>query len=223
MAPKPKQKAAMRGVLHHYAAFPASVAGLLLTLDSPPGPLRWGCAIYSLSLVAMFSISAAYHRPHWEPGPRNLMRKLDHCAIYGLIAGTYTPLCLAALDAATSRRLLVLVWAGAFAGIAQSLLSGNSFSSKARSALLYVLLGWIVVLYWTDIRQILGSEGAALLAAGGVTYSLGAVVYATKFPNPVPQTFGYHEVFHAAVILASIFQFIAVRLVVRRTASLAAK
>lgn len=149
------------------------------------------------------------------------MRKLDHSAIYGLIAGTYTPLCLAALDAATSRRLLLMVWTGAFAGIADSLLSGGGMSSKARSALIYVLLGWVAVFYWADIRQILGSNGSALLFAGGVTYSLGAVVYATRFPDPAPQTFGYHEVFHALVILASIFHFIAVRLVVRRMASLA--
>jgi hemolysin III len=162
----------------------------------------------------MFSISAAYHIPTWGVKGRNIMRKLDHVGIYCIIAGTYTPLCLLALDEETGRRLLLQVWIGAAAGIAHSFMSRGGAGSKATSALLYIALGWIVLPYARQLKIVLGAQATALVAAGGVIYSLGAVIYAAKWPDPSPEVFGYHELFHAAVIVASALHFGAVRSVV---------
>lgn len=129
-------------------------------------------------------------------------------------AGTYTPLCLLALDEVTGRRLLLQVWTGAAAGIAHSSMSRGGAGSKAFSAILYVALGWIILPYARQLKVVLGPEATAMVVAGGVIYSLGAVVYASKWPDPSPEVFGYHEVFHAAVIVASALHFGAVRSVV---------
>jgi hemolysin III len=210
-----KQKPALRGVLHHVAAFPAALGGFYLAWVAPTPAARWGCIVYALSLTTMFSVSATYHRLNWEPNHRTLMRRLDHAAIYGLIAGTYTPLCLVALDRSTCLRLLSQVWVGAFAGMAHTLLqSGGGFASKAFSAVLYVALGWIALPYTGMLKTVLGAMGSALVVGGGVIYSLGAVTYALKFPDPWPTVFGYHEMFHTMVTVASMLHFFAVRLAV---------
>jgi hemolysin III len=210
----PRKKAAFRGVSHQFAAVAAAVAGLLLTLDAPAGKAQIGCLIYTVSLTLMFTISATYHVPTWGVKGRNIMRKLDHVGIYAIIAGTYTPLCLLALDEITGRRLLLQVWTGAAAGIAHSLMSKGGPGSKAMSAILYIALGWIILPYARQLKVVLGGQATALVVAGGVIYSLGAVVYAARWPDPAPETFGYHEIFHAAVVVASALHFGAVRSVV---------
>ena len=142
------------------------------------------------------------------------MRKLDHCGIYLIIAGTYTPLCLLALDQAIGRKILLQVWTGTTFGILQALFSRGGAGSKGISAALYIALGWIVLPYSQQLNESLGPLAASLIVAGGVIYTLGAVNYALKYPDPWPEVFGYHELFHAAVILASILHFGAIRLIV---------
>jgi hemolysin III len=140
------------------------------------------------------------------------VRRLDHSAIFLLIAGTYTPFCLL-LPAATGLPLLALVWGGAAAGIVQSIAWGRA--PKALAAAIYVVLGWVIVPVLPALRAELGAGAVTLLAAGGATYSVGAIVYATRRPDPLPKVFGYHEVFHALVIVAAACHFVVATAAVR--------
>jgi hemolysin III len=160
--------------------------------------------VYGASLVTLFVVSAAYHRPTWAPRARSWMRRLDHSAIFLLIAGTYTPLCLL-LPPSTGLRLLAGVWAAAALGIVQSIVWVHA--PKALVAAVYVALGWAALPVLPAMRAVLGTEAIALLAAGGAAYTIGAVVYAVRRPDPFPRVFGYHEVFHALVIVAAICHF----------------
>jgi len=171
--PVKKQKPKLRGVSHHYAAVAFFIAGSLLTLDAASSDALIGCIIYTAALTCLFTTSAVYHRLTWDPKKRATMRRLDHTSIYLLIAGTYTPLCLLALDQLTGRRLLLLVWLGAAAGIAHSLLNEGGFASKIFSATIYVALGWIVLPYASHLKTALGPLGVALIVAGGIVYSVG--------------------------------------------------
>jgi len=202
---KPATKPTLRGVSHQIAAGVALVAGTALALqqDSPRATLAM--AVYGASLTFLFAVSATYHRPNWQPGPRRWMRRLDHAGIYLLVAGTYTPICVVGMPEESGQRLLWLVWGGAAVGIVKSMFWAHA--PRALSAALYVLLGWAVVSEWADVRASIGPLGVRLLLGGGVLYSLGAVVYARKSPSPWPLVFGYHEVFHALVIGAAACHF----------------
>lgn len=197
-------KPRLRGVSHQYAAYIALPAGLLLTSSAHTRKAAIGSLVYTASLVVLFSISALYHRPTWQPQQRKWMRRLDHSAIFFLIAGTYTPICLLALPGRPGEQLLLIVWTGAFIGILQSLFWVSA--PKVLVTALYVLLGWAGVRSVGQLRD----TGVLLVACGGLSYTVGAVVYALKRPNPAPKTFGYHEIFHALVIVASILHFTAV-------------
>lgn len=205
-------KARLRGAIHHYAVFTAIGMGILLILDAQTRRARLGCTIYSLSTTAMFGASAMYHRPNWQPKVRALMRRLDHAAIFLLIAGTNTPLALLALQPPQATKLLSLVWGGALVGIAQCLFFTRA--PKALAASLYVGLGWAVLPFVEEYKEALQPLDVALIVAGGVIYSVGAVVYAVKRPDPFPETFGYHEIFHTFVTLAALLHFAAVYRVV---------
>lgn len=205
-------KPRLRG-MSHQAAFVVSVpAGVILVVLAAPGA-RLAAGIYALSLSALFGVSALYHRGNWEPGPRALMRRLDHTMIFLLIAGTYTGVAAPALPAAEARPLLTVVWAGALAGIAMQLVWPHA--PKPLQAVLYLALGWVAVWALPALVAALSVAGIVLVVAGGVLYSLGAIAYATKRPNPLPGTFGYHEVFHALTIGAAICHYVAVLGVVR--------
>lgn len=199
------EKPLLRGVSHEVAAGVALAGWIVLALAASPGRARIAAHVYGASLFALFSISATYHRPSWRPRARLLMRRLDHSAIFLLIAGTYTPFCLLLRDG-IGMRLLAIVWAGAIAGILQSLLWVRA--PKALSAAVYVLLGWVVFPVLPTLRAALGGGAVALLAGGGVLYTVGAVVYASRRPDPFPRVFGYHEVFHALVIAAAVLHYV---------------
>lgn len=210
-----KEKASLRGVFHQHAAVAAATAGTLLVIHSSSETARFAAALYAFSLTAMLTISAIYHRPTWSPVARARMRRLDHAGIYLIIAGTYTPLCMLAMEDGVAQRILKLVWSGAGLGICHSLLAPTEgFAQKTLSAALYVGLGWTILPYASHMVDALGKTNTYLLTAGGIVYSLGAVVYAVKWPNPAPVTFGYHEVFHTAVIIAAFLHFIVVHSVV---------
>lgn len=174
---------------------------------------RVAAGVYALSLSALFGVSALYHRRTWQPRARGLMRRLDHTMIFVLIAGTYTGVAGPALRAGQARTLLTVVWAGAIAGTALQLMWPHA--PKPVQALLYLGLGWVAVLAFPVLVDALSVAGIVLVAVGGALYSLGAVTYATKRPNPLPGTFGYHEVFHALTIAAAICHYVAVVGVVR--------
>ncbi|MCX5730836.1 MAG: hemolysin III family protein [Deltaproteobacteria bacterium] len=190
----------LRGVSHEIAAGVA-LAGLVALVLLAPGPrARMAALVYGFSLVALFSVSALYHRPAWSPRALLWMRRLDHSAIFLLIAGTFTPMCLLLGDA-FARTMLAVVWAGAGLGILRALLWPRAPRGVATA--LYLLLWWAAVPLAPAMYRALGPGSMALLAAGGLLYSVGAVIYATRRPDPFPRVFGYHEVFHALVIAAA--------------------
>ncbi len=188
------------------AAF-ALVGGIALVNAATGQRGAVAAAVYGVALTAQFAISAAYHRPRWGTRARLFMRRLDHAAIFLLIAGTYTPFCLL-LPPETGRPLLALVWSGAGAGMVLSVLW--PLAPKWLMAVLTVALGWAIVPTFPAMRAAIGWSGMALLGAGGIAYTLGAVVYATRFPDPSPRVFGYHEVFHALVIAAAVCHYVAI-------------
>ncbi len=199
-----RPKPLLRGVLHEVAAFVAAVAGTVLVLRASTPRARAGAIVYGISLVTLFAISAIYHRPNWTEKARGVMRRLDHSAIFFLIAGTYTPFAFM-LGNRLGWILLGVVWAGAIAGIVLSVAWVRA--PKALVAAVCVLLGWAALPLLPALKAAFGAGAVALLAAGGVIYSLGAVVYALRRPDPFPKIFGYHELFHALVIVAAVCHY----------------
>lgn len=200
-----KLRPRLRGVLHQYAFFVALAAATSLMLMARSGRAAVAAAIYGGSLAALFGVSALYHRVTWSVRARRWMGRLDHAMIGLLIAGTFTPFGMLVLADTSAGRLLPLVWVGALAGI---LLHVVWFDAPAWvSALVYVIVGWSGVLGFPHLVDRLGWTPTLLMGLGGALYSAGAVVYALRRPNPAPDVFGYHEVFHALVIAAALAHY----------------
>jgi hemolysin III len=203
----PREKPLLRGVFHEIAVAFALVGGVALTRMASGTRATVAAAVYAASLTALFGISALYHRPRWGPRLYVLMRRLDHAAIFLLIAGTYTPICLL-VPARGGLTLLAVVWVGALAGVVFAVAKPRA--PKWLSAILYVALGWALVPVLPELARALDRSGLLLLAGGGVVYSIGALVYALRRPDPFPRVFGYHEIFHLLVIVAAAFHYAAV-------------
>jgi hemolysin III len=204
-------KPRLRGRLHQYAFFVALVCGVVLCsiAGTRPGigPLI-SCAVYSLTVLGLFGISALYHRRSWTERGYQIMRRLDHSMIFIFIAGTYTPFCVLLLSAEKATVTLSLIWIGALGGVA--LKSIWPHLPRWVGAPLYLALGWGAVAILPDVLHKGGVAALVLLAAGGVFYSVGAVFYALRRPNPWPTVFGHHEFFHACTLLAAICHHIAI-------------
>lgn len=200
--PKPR----WRGVSHQYAFYLSLVAGVWIIFrainrfEVPADHLIFIFSVvtFAVSVALLLGTSALYHRVQWSTEARELMRRCDHSSIYLLISGTYTPLMIAALDSSTATTVLSIVWGASFVGIFLELFVKRA--PKWLKAGMYVALGWVAVTVTPQIYQSLGLVAVSLIALGGVLYTLGAVVYARKRPNPNPVVFGYHEVFHMFVI-----------------------
>jgi hemolysin III len=202
----PSVKPRLRGVLHQWAFFVSVVTGAVLVLLAPDGRATLATAIYAATVAGLFGVSAIYHRVNWVSATaRRWMRRLDHSMIFLLIAGTYTPFALLVLDGGLATAILVAVWSGAVAGIILNLIWIDA--PKWVSALVYVALGWVAVVAFPSMFDELGVVATLLVALGGLLYTLGAVVYATRRPDPAPTVFGYHEIFHALVIAAAALQY----------------
>jgi hemolysin III len=202
----PTVKPRFRGVLHKWAFFVSLVTGAVLVLVAPAGRATLAVTIYSLTVAGLFGVSATYHRVDWaSPNARRWMRRLDHSMIFLLIAGTYTPFALLALHGTLATAILVAVWGGALAGIVLNLVWIDA--PKWLTAVVYVALGWVAVVAFPAMFHDLGVTPTVLVALGGVLYTIGAVVYAVRRPDPLPAVFGYHEVFHALVIAAAAVQY----------------
>lgn len=207
------QKPVLRGVLHHSAAFYALGAGTVLVAMASTTRAAIASAVYSLSLVALFTVSAVYHRVQWTAErTRARMRRADHASIFVLIAGTYTPVTVLGLGGVDGRNLLILIWSLAGAGVLFSLFWVRA--PKALTAVIAVAVGWTIVPYFTEIRRLLGVQ-IWLILAGGVAYTAGAIVYALRKPDPWPRVFGYHEVFHALTLVGALLHFTAIVAIVR--------
>ena len=208
-------KPRMRGWIHTWAVGIAAVAVIALvakaaTISATAG---WSTLIYGLTVCGLFGISAIYHRVTWKtPGTRIRMKRADHSMIFLFIAGSYTPFALLGLPGSTGRTLLAVVWAGALAGVALKLLWPTA--PPWVGVPLYLLLGWAVVPVAGRLHDQVGLAPLILLLVGGLVYSAGAILYATKWPNPWPEVFGHHEFFHAATVLAALCHYIAIWLVV---------
>ncbi len=189
-------------VLASVCAFPA--VGLL-TSYARPGLPTTAAIIYGFGLLSLFLASALYHTPQWSMHTRMLLRRVDHFAIYLLIAGSYTPFALLVFDDDSRAWIMGLVWGGTAFGLFKSFVWTRS--SKAINTLVYMILGWLVLPYLPEIWRAIGSKGVALLAGGGIAYSVGAMVYVRRWPNPWPTSFGYHEIFHIFVLIAGALHF----------------
>jgi hemolysin III len=156
----------------------------------------------------MFTVSATYHRVNWHsPTVRMWMKRLDHSMIFIFIAGSYTPFAVLAMPPATGKLVLGIVWGGAVAGIALKTLWPTA--PRWVGVPLYLLLGWVAVWFAGTILHNAGLAAMVLLAVGGALYSIGAVLFAMRWPDPWPTTFGHHEIFHACTAAAAICHYIA--------------
>ncbi|MEH0928699.1 PAQR family membrane homeostasis protein TrhA [Micromonospora sp. CPCC 205558] len=204
-------KPRMRGWLHTYAFFVAVVCGIVLCSIAATRP-GWAplvsCLIYSLTVCGLFGTSALYHRRVWSERGYQVMRRMDHSMIFVFIAGTYTPLCTMLLAPRPATVMLALVWGGALAGVAVKVVWPHA--PRWVSAPLYLALGWVAVAMLPEILHGGGVAALVLLIIGGAIYSVGAVFYALRRPNPWPTVFGHHEFFHACTLLAALCHHIAI-------------
>ncbi|MGB1583022.1 MAG: PAQR family membrane homeostasis protein TrhA [Solirubrobacterales bacterium] len=201
-----KIKPRLRGVLHEKAFYVSLFVGVVLIATATHSSRALVAAIiFAVSVSALLGVSALYHRGDWREKTRKWLRRLDHSMIFMLIAGTYTPFALLVLSGTLANVLLVVVWIAALAGSAAELALADG--SKWIMAGICLALGWISVVALPGIIEGIGPVGTALLLAGGVAYTAGAVIYAMQKPNPIPNVFGYHEVFHLLVVIAIALQY----------------
>ena len=203
----------LRGVSHQYAFFLSLGAGTALVVAASGAREIVSSAVFAGALAVMFGVSAVYHRVLWRPAVRRWMRRLDHAAIYLLIAGTYTPFGLLVLPPTWAVVMLSIVWSGCAVAIALKFLWVDA--PKWLAAAIGVALGWVGVVAFPHLVDA-GIGPMVLLGVGGLLYTGGAVVYARGRPDPVPTVFGYHELFHACVIAAAACQYAAVAVLVTR-------
>lgn len=204
----------LRGWLHLGTAPVAMLAGSALVILAPTLQARFTIAIFTLSAVVLFSVSATYHTINWTQNVKRVLRRLDHANIFLIIAGTYTPLTVLWLDERTATILLSLVWGGSVIGLLFRI-----FWLTAPRWLyvpIYIALGWAALLYLPDFYQTAGGLIVGLILAGGVLYSVGAIIYATKRPKLSQKYFGFHELFHSLTIAAFFCHYAAIAITVAK-------
>jgi hemolysin III len=207
-ARKPK----LRGWLHA-GMFPlAVVAGIVLVVLADSGEERIAVAIFGSAAALLFGTSALLHRGTWSSAVEGLLRRLDHANIFLIIAASYTPFAVLTLPAGKGRALLWIVWAGASAGVAFRVFWVGA--PRWLYTPIYVAVGWVAVFYLPDFMTGAGVAVVVLIVVGGALYTVGALVYGLKRPNPSLHWFGFHEIFHALTVVAFITHYVAVSLTV---------
>ena len=202
----------LRGVSHQYAFFGAVAAGITIVALAEGARARVACAIYAVALAAMFGASALYHRVPWRSArARAWARRVDHSMIFLFIAGSYTPFALLAFTGVVPAIVLACVWSGAALGVVLN----ASWIDAPRwvTAPAYLLVGWVGVIAVPQMFTELDVASTVLVIVGAALYTVGAVIYALGRPNPFPDTFGFHEIFHVLVVAAAATQFVAVSIV----------
>jgi hemolysin III len=207
--PKPR----WRGRIHQVAFFVSIPAGVALVAIAEGWVARVAAGVYALSLMAVFGASAAYHRGEWTPKALRRMKRLDHSMIFVLIAGSYTPIALLMLDGPWAIVVLSVVWAAAVAGITLKLIRIDGFS--VLTATLYVAMGWFALVALPQLVHSMPPPALLLTIVGGVLYTVGAIVFAVRRPDPAPAVFGYHEVWHAFMVAAAVCHFAMIAIVVQ--------
>jgi hemolysin III len=208
-------KPRLRGWLHLASAPLTLAAGIVLVALSPTAETRVGSAVYAASAVLLFTVSAIYHRGRWSPRVGGILQRFDHANIFLLIAGTYTPFSLLLLRGVDRVVMLSVIWAGALLGVGFRVLWLGA--PRWLYTPIYIALGWAAVFFLPQLAAgserlgvTLGVVVLALVLVGGAFYTLGGVVYGFKKPDPWPQWFGFHEVFHTLTILAFITHYVGV-------------
>ena len=209
--PHPEEiKPTWRGWIHA-GTFPVTiVAGVVLLVLADGAAAKWSSAVFVLSSMLLFGNSALYHRFNWKPRTRVILKRIDHANIFLLIAGSYTPITVLALPTDKAVLLLSLVWGGATLGIAFRVFWINA--PRWLYVPLYLLLGWGALMFIIDFFQA-NAVMMVLILVGGLCYTVGAVVYGLKKPNPVPGVFGFHEIFHTLTVVAFLCHFVAILLI----------
>ena len=209
--PHPEEiKPTWRGWIHA-GTFPVTiVAGVVLLVLADGAAAKWSSAVFVLSSMLLFGNSALYHRFNWKPRTRVILKRIDHANIFLLIAGSYTPITVLALPTDKAVLLLSLVWGGATLGIAFRVFWIDA--PRWLYVPLYLLLGWGALMFIIDFFQA-NAVMMVLILVGGLCYTVGAVVYGLKKPNPVPGVFGFHEIFHALTVVAFLCHFVAILLI----------
>ena len=211
-------KPRLRGWLHLATAPLTLSAGIVLVVLSPDATTRIGSAVFAATALVLFSVSAVYHRGTWSPIVQSRLKRFDHSNIFLLIAGSCTPFALLLLEGTDRIAMLTIMWTGAIGGVAMKVLWKGA--PRWLSAPIYMALGWAPIFFFGDFvsgaaARYDGGVGTAvivLVAVGGGLYTLGGIVYGTKFPNPWPRWFGFHEVFHTLTILAFVTHYVGVSL-----------
>jgi len=201
----PRQRPALRGVFHLYGAIAAVVGAVLLLLLAGSARAYVGAAIFGASLILLYGTSAVYHCITWKPFMRGLLRRLDHSMAFVLIAGTYTPFCLIVLNTAWGITMLSVIWGAAGGGVL--LRVAWPTAPKWLAVSVYVIVGWLAIIPARELAAWFAPPPLVLMVLGGVMYTLGGLVYATRKPDPWPQVLGYHEIFHLLVILGSTLHY----------------
>ncbi|PPK70266.1 hemolysin III family protein [Actinokineospora auranticolor] len=205
----------MRGVIHLWSFFVSFAAGgTLISVAATISPLAaLATSVYGVTVLGLFGVSALYHRRWWvTERARTTMKRLDHSMIFVFIAGTYTPFSLLAMDRPTGYIVLSVVWGGALLGVGLKLAWPHA--PRWLGTPIYIALGYVAVFVLPELLHHAGAAALVLLLVGGLFYTVGAVFYATKWPNPWPTTFGHHEFFHAATVLAAACHYIAIWLAI---------
>ncbi|MCR6687957.1 MAG: hemolysin III family protein [Cellulomonas sp.] len=198
----------LRGWVHAGSTPFVIAAAIVLVVLSPTPAAKWSTAVFGLSAILLFGTSAVYHRGTWSPRVAGVLRRLDHTNIFLIIAGTYTPFAVLMLEPTTARNLLIVVWSGALVGLLARVFWLNA--PRWVYVPVYLALGWVAVAFLPQFGRTGGAAVVWLIAAGGLAYTVGAVVYGTKRPNPSPRWFGFHEIFHVLTVLAFTCHYIAV-------------
>ena len=201
-----------RGVSHRAMFIVALTLAPIMIVAAPGVGPRLVIAFYTLSIAALFGVSALYHRVPWSPRVRRAMQRLDHAVIFVAIGGTYTPVALFALSPWAAKLVLALVWGGAAVGVFMRVRFTDA--SKAVVALRYLVVGWCLMAVVADAWHHLGVAGFLLLLVGGLAYTAGALVFAFQRPDPWPATFGFHEVFHVLTVAGAALHYVAIAFVV---------
>jgi hemolysin III len=197
----------LRGVLHAVAFAVSCFVGVFF-VASAPAEHALAAAAFAVSASVMLGTSALYHRIIWSPSRRLWMRRADHAGLFLLIAGTYTPVALIGLHGAWRTSVLTIVWTGAALATITKMCWIRS--PNWLSAAIGIAIGWVGVVALPQLAHNVGLAALFLLAAGGIAYTAGAIIYARRRPDPIPRVFGYHEVFHALTIVALSCQYVAI-------------
>jgi hemolysin III len=210
--PRPHTRPRLRGVIHYWSFLISVALGATLisvAAATVSGKAALATSVYGATVLGMFGVSALYHRRWWASlRVRAWMKRLDHSMIFLFIAGTYTPFTLLSMPPSSGYPVLAVVWTGAVAGVALKLLWPHA--PRWLGTPIYIALGWVAVFVLPDLLHHAGAAALVLLLVGGALYTLGAVFYATRWPDPWPHVFGHHEFFHAATVLAAITHYIAI-------------